>query len=105
MTIFDDIRKDREAGSPGNWVKSVDGSGFVFLSSEETFKPVCEVGPEGEPGVGEDTDRIARVPQLEAIALAAEKLERIFIKILDSHDIGVLEAEEAIEAFRKSCND
>jgi len=102
MTIFDDIRKDREEGSPGNWFKSVDGCGFVFLSSEKTCKPVCEVGPEGELGVGVDTDRIARVPQLEAIALAAEELKKA-IDYCDNHGVVPAEICDALDKFDEVC--
>ena len=77
MSIFDDIRNDVKGGTPGPWEWSEEypddlrplwicdmcqGQGYLLWDDTEK----------------EDIDarRIARVPDLERIALAAEKLEK-----------------------------
>lgn len=69
MTIFDDIRKDLERGTPGDWV--ADGWDQDKICGKGIFDH--EIARKVETG-RVDARRIARVPQLERIALAAEKL-------------------------------
>lgn len=66
-TIFDDIRWDAEEGTPGNWWgDELDGRVCIDGSA---LDDVC-----AEIGNPADVSRIARVPELERIALAAEEL-------------------------------
>ena len=100
MSIFDDIRRDVEAGTPGPWTghNMVHAEGrsmtpeeigeyvcnsvkigipdrFLFISAphpDGDTVDVCHTG-NGPRGTA-NTARIARVPELERIALAAEEL-------------------------------
>lgn len=78
MTIFDDIRKDREAGTPGDWNSEIIGEawkgGQQSLMNRHPSLTVAIVAGLYDGTVECDSNRIARVPQLEAIALAAEDL-------------------------------
>lgn len=75
-TIFDDIRRDAEAGTPGPWVISdatpgrIIGAGAAVADTNIRFTGLLD----GEVGV--NARRIARVPELERIALAAERLAK-----------------------------
>lgn len=82
MSIFDDIRKDLEAGTPGDWTYG----GGRTLHAEARESPngnrdgalaVVVAGEENAWIYEHDCYRIARVPQLEAIALAAEELVKV----------------------------
>ena len=82
MSIFDDIRRDREAGTPGPW-ESIDGQIWSTLGDEPKdayyyIDCLCDVrSNSGWPKykkfpVFANAARIARTPILEDIALAAE---------------------------------
>ena len=64
---IEQLRKDMEAGTQGDWV--VDGRG-ITSTSLHAMDCIIEHVYGSEP----DARRIARVPQLERIALAAEGL-------------------------------
>ena len=72
MTIFDDIRRDHEAGTPGPWEVKYQGETHLYMNGDSqmcdmTYYPWV-------PDKTADWERIARVPELERIALAAEEL-------------------------------
>lgn len=92
MTLFDEIRRDMEAGTPGPWVHNgrtgVKASGSVDTYSGAVWGSIAFAEPtrandfEGREWTcaGDETAnarRIARVPQLEAIALAAGELAKV----------------------------
>lgn len=70
--LIAEIKRDREAGTRGPWVGSVDGENLLVQSIDQD--PVCFVGKYNGPDMKADTSRIARVPDLERIVLAAEEL-------------------------------
>ena len=77
MSIFDDIRKDAEKGTQ-EWRAEqphfANGWWVVFTDPDTD----ATVDQSGDGGFLEHTARrIARVPQLEAIALAAEELSEV----------------------------
>lgn len=74
MTLIDDIRKDREAGTPGPWDgryvedgMPTDVCKFGVISTSAGHETARVWGLE-------DAYRIARVPDMEAALLAAEEL-------------------------------
>lgn len=100
MTVFDDIRADREAGTPGGWEISTDVCGYETCTIHGIEKLPTEdglgqgwcyiKGPRAindewywpdEAAQSANARRIARVPELEAIALAAEKMAEALEKI------------------------
>jgi hypothetical protein len=128
MSIFDDIKKDRETGTPGlfrtgdrhsdNSVYSQDGETLVANThgSQRNFDRDQQLAEQDA-----NARRIARVPQLEAIALAAEELAGHFENLLDclgflcGHDyelegFGIsekdgLEIRKALADYRKAVED
>ena len=89
MTIFDDIRKDREAGTE-------DCSAIVMA------KPIQDFSWDE---IDADARRIARVPRLERIALAGAELHDRVMKAQNGwpHKPGWV--EEAAAAFRAACGE
>ena len=109
MTIFDDIRRDVEAGTPGSW-NSEAGNGpasswakaSVGVWSEHKYDSALaldddEFDPDDEKWVlgiwgkiGEEdlanARRIARVPELERIALAAEEAAKEALAVVRDWD-------------------
>lgn len=118
MTLIEQIRADREAGTPGDkWVVGDRGASIYI---EGDYKPyaygerVGGVVHDYDTGTDlefsdADFDRIFRVPQLEAIALAAgELVNAIEAEInLAVQDMGMQinaaqRVESAIEALRET---
>lgn len=110
MAIFDEIRKDREAGTPGGW--RGDG-GTVWADARKNRSgnkhgAVCCVVNDKDDGwlVTHDVERIARVPKLEAIALAAEELVKVIGSPVRSddglYDYEQAEVDAAIHAFNEA---
>lgn len=75
MTIINDIEKDREAGTPGPWSVSGPGDAGYIIATGELIAETYGVG-ENCDGYDADARRIARVPQLEALALKGAELEK-----------------------------
>jgi hypothetical protein len=78
MTLIDDIKRDREAGTPGPWAVSADG---CYAGVENGFVPFGGCGCCNSPWMSadglagqSDASRIARVPDMEAALIAADKL-------------------------------
>ena len=124
MTIFDDIRKDREAGTPGDWASykkgrllRVEALGSYYEKGGSTcVAGVHDIGSKGGVGVGDkfaNASRIARVPRLERIALEME--QQIWIKVGEylagqPHSEVSEKARRGIEAaikaaFRAACGE
>lgn len=81
MSLIDDIRKDREAGTPGPWDRQGDhkyNTDFGVFS--KNGRAVCSSGgySDGKETTYEENKanarRIARVPDMEAALLAADEL-------------------------------
>ena len=77
MNLADEIRKDREAGTPGHFDASdpgdygdYDGNCVVLLGDDR--RRVVVLGGDAEAVA--DARRFARVPDMEAVLLAAEEL-------------------------------
>ena len=84
MTLSDQIRADRDAGTPGPWsvhnCTSYVDRGTTFYqevwNDETDILVTTEVTRAHNDGGKANMRRIARVPELEEIALAAEELVR-----------------------------
>lgn len=81
MSITDQIKKDREAGTPGPWklhdTESYDGRSTTHYQEvwSDDLDVICEeVTRAHNDGGSANMRRIARVPELEEIALAAAEL-------------------------------
>ena len=82
MSLIDDIKRDREAGTPGPWrVKDCDSMGdrcthyYQEVWNDETdILVTTEVTRAHNDGGRVNMRRIARVPDLEAALLAADEL-------------------------------
>lgn len=113
MTIFDDIRKDREAGTPGEWLMGYHGDVY-------TGEIRCALDSDYDGAIADwvgifDARRIARVPRLERIALAAEELAKraqaVFIseyvntKHIDAAKDYYDSNMNALAAFRAACGE
>lgn len=98
MSLIDDIRADREKGTPGPWrygraAKPQDGAydwgvkGYV----EGHFEVVAEAfGRSSEthyPPAETNARRIARVPQMEAALLAAKELAEASKALCDENQV------------------
>ncbi len=99
MSILDQIKVDREGGTPGEWDATQTPDLFMFVCEKQDHSNViCEVHTHRGP----DCRRIARVPQLESMALAAEELASAI-----EDDTGTFEDERRIGrahvAFREAC--
>ncbi len=77
MSMIEDIRKDREAGTPGPWragasdfYPGLDGPLTVRVYTDHPVNEFDACGDKSRP----NAERIARVPDMEAALLAAEEL-------------------------------
>lgn len=119
MSIIDDIKADREAGTGGDWRRARVGHNTISETSVEGDRFVCTAGgySDGHPDTHLENEanarRIARVPKLEAIVLAADKVVEAalsevdaFCVLEDSHQIATRrELEDALDQFREVSND
>lgn len=88
MTLIDQIKADREAGTPGPWTHR--GNVSVLSEDDDT---VAQAYAERLAVAKVDTRRIARVPALEAIALAAAELVDVIDEWQVSRAVGDLDLE------------
>lgn len=98
MSIFDDIKKDREAAQTHgfHWI----GETLMAKEYDEVVE-LCSVDWSGlDECEAEHKRRIARVPRLERIALAAEELAKVIERSDPWEDI-----DAAIAAFRAACGE
>ena len=125
MSIFDDIERDAKAGTPGDWsVCEYDAGNILWWSGlpsvQANEEQDCAIvhwdgfvqefwrSPNGDKQIQANARRIARVPQIERIALAAKMLAEIIDMPVQSHgDLGryhydwvVIDA--ALAAFREA---
>ena len=104
MSIFDDIRKDAEAGTPGPW--SDTGSQYGAEITDTSGRTIRAQGLalSGTDHARINARRIARVPDLERIVLAAEEaVTRLsaMMKSMEGLGHGPFDYEgEALAAFR-----
>lgn len=77
MTLIDDIKRDREAGTPGPWETYSKDSG-IRHHTDPPFghHDYIAVIVAANQRPFSDARRIARVPQMEAALLAAEELAK-----------------------------
>lgn len=99
MTLIEQIKADREAGTPGDW--SVDWNGADFWVG-----PATVYGGWSKPAA--DTSRIARVPNIEAALLAADELAQLMDGPWRSDGKEAVyhyrwqDVDDALAAFRKA---
>ncbi len=81
MSLIDDIKRDREAGTPGPWhlhdCKDWDGRAtyhYQEVWTEDCDVIAAEVYRAHNDGGSANMSRIARIPEMEAALLAAEEL-------------------------------
>ena len=99
MTLIEQIKADREAGTPGPWHKV---GASVQKSPNESAIAVCvSAGDRDRIEASENARRIARVPDLEAALLAAEELAGA---ALSQWEVGTASTELhfALLAYRKA---
>lgn len=70
MSMIEDIKRDREAGTPGPWSKTVNSGEVATQDGTWVGRAVDAATGEGQA----NARRIARVPSMEAALLAAEEL-------------------------------
>jgi hypothetical protein len=123
MTIFDQIKADREAGTDGDWSSPDKYPSEVEAPCGQTIASCWHEHAVGRTVTLEDVypcslsesnanaSRIARVPQLERIALAAEEMANSLSTLRDEvrmrgglprYEAGQA-ADKAIAAFREAC--
>ena len=118
MSMIDDIKRDLEAGTQGPWIQHKD----TYSGSYEVKKAGPEKNPFRQsvllarvfrptdlPNSHPDASRIARVPDLEAALIAAERMEK-FVALVDGSfgggrvitfsDADIAECKEVLTAFR-----
>lgn len=126
MNLIDQIKADREAGTPGPWkpcnmvhadrgdqmtpeeigeyvansVRMGDLSRFLFVSGKHSDGGDCDVCHTGNgPRGPANTRRIARVPDMEAALLAAEGLYKALELCLDDILLGWLSMPDVEDNF------
>ena len=90
------LRKDIEAGTQGDWWADPRSTEIIVSSGPHTKYVVADV---------EDIDdarRIARVPQLERIALAAELFADIVDDFCQVSDDPIQRLIDAVDSFREA---
>lgn len=106
-TIFDQIERDREAGTPGPW--GVVGNQPTTLWGYDPRQPnwpwiLADFGSgAGEQGDDDlaNTRRAARVPDLEAIVLASKGMEEALAALLtNTSPAGLRVGEASLAAYR-----
>lgn len=119
MSLIEDIRKDREVGTPGPWVNETVRTSCgtchkvgPFPSARPEYKPdthAClydDYPPgKGHPHLLANASRIARVPDMEAALLAAEELANSFEAYQNAavdHMDFQIEVEAALAAYREA---
>lgn len=74
MSMIDDIKWDRDTGTPGRWLTPDytcdDQFPGWYIVPESCFGTVAKLGP----ALDVDANRCARVPDMEAALLAADEL-------------------------------
>lgn len=85
MSLIDDIRKDREAGTPGPWV--FDG---VFIE-DNSASLVCDLlsSTHTDQQLNANARRIARVPEMEAALIAADELASAAVAWMAAEEVNV----------------
>lgn len=130
MTLFDQIRKDIEVGTPGPWPMHECTTSHVIMQpnaprKERYLRRVADIpqwsdknnGPTRSESAA-NARRIARVPQLEAIALASNEIKDALQNIMNGIETGVItsdcdetfsnairQANSALTAFNKAVED
>ena len=102
---YEQLKADTEAGTQGDWVKDSgeslkvrNGSGSIAMIMQTHLN-----GRRTSQEVSANARRIARVPQLERIALAAEALANTCDDVFDNIDaVGTSEFYTALAAYREA---
>ena len=80
MSMIDDIKRDREAGTQGPWfVRTLENFGWNIVQYIGGDKH--NISRVGKTNSETDARRIARVPDMEAALLAADELARALAEI------------------------
>jgi hypothetical protein len=106
MSLIDDIKRDREAGTPGPWsVVTTDGPDCRVLGGFDVFGQCVSgttwINPNNDNVAAKaNARRIARVPDMEAALIAAEELAQELETLHDAEFSGSL--RRALAAYRKA---
>lgn len=110
MTLIDDIKRDRVAGTPGPWelhnAESFDGRAtyrYKEVWSQDLDVIAAEVYRAHGDGGKENMNRIARVPDMEAALLAADEFIKAALDIRGVYTETYLSAQLA--AYRAATGD
>lgn len=114
MTMIDDIKRDREAGTPGPW-KATRNTAFWEIEVPEAWGQVepgvlpysigdvCASDPGDTKGLQElNARRIARVPDMEAALIAADELATRVQQQQDGWPMRTDYITDALAAYRKA---
>ncbi|WP_411975961.1 hypothetical protein [Sulfitobacter faviae] len=74
MSMIEDIKRNREAGTPGPWSAFTDDTGPHTNIVSPTPRTSCVFSLAGRDKRHPDIERVCRVPDMEAALLAAEGL-------------------------------
>ena len=95
MSMIDDIKRDREAGTPGPWAVCGDGARVKPVPHDQWLQPIADVSSEirwdnetwGNLGrVSLNARRIARVPDMEAALIEAMEALKALVSANNSTD-------------------
>jgi hypothetical protein len=110
MSMIDDIKRDREAGTPGNWkhytkgrLERIEAPGRVYEKGGSTcVAGIHKIGSKGGAGAGcflANAARIARVPGMEAALLDAYELARQVALMLSDDGCVADDIDTALAVF------
>ena len=109
MSIFDEIKSDLENGTPGVWERTPNGMGKGLsefgIQGRDDRRGICSTGgyEDGKDGTFEENKanarRIARLPDLERIALAAKELADATDRFMEN-GYELIPMMNALKAFR-----
>ena len=116
MSLIDDIKRDREAGTQGPWVVAKDrnkvrrifaGDSGPQVATASVFANWMPVERSAEAHATADVNarRIARVPEMEAALIEAAKLAdalEAYMRAGAGPLTGWIDVEDALAAYRKA---
>ena len=84
MSLIDDIKRDREAGTPGRWV--AESSPITSSINAPDAEKYTDIGYLSLGDHAGNARRIARVPDMEDALLAADRLADAYDELVDAYE-------------------